>query len=325
MAGDDATSMESFPIMVAGCGRSGTSLLKTILDAHPEIAIPSESLFIPDYLRYGQSLPPNLFRLLLYNEPALKGWHDGTRCERSDVAEEIKAIHERYADARGAHVWGQKTPRFIRHVRLIEESLGPCRWILITRDPRAVYRSMKLSGQHTSRIIRACARWNRDNEAIAQILQTGFPPPGRVKHIRYEEFVRCPETIVSELLRFCGVKPLSLGEVVAGAKPIFFPGSTFQNNAIRDGVMPSAVYLNKWRSELSGWEIKKIEDRCRQLMKYFSYSEAQPKSSKRPSFHGLRVVLKDIRVIFRYLRNWPIYPAYHYLRQVILRAAGALR
>ena len=35
---------------IVGVNRSGTTLLRLMLDAHPEIAIPSETHFIPDLI-----------------------------------------------------------------------------------------------------------------------------------------------------------------------------------------------------------------------------------------------------------------------------------
>src|SRR5580765_1922451 len=44
--GTDATGSCASPIFVVGCQRSGTSLLRRILDSHPSIACPPESKFI---------------------------------------------------------------------------------------------------------------------------------------------------------------------------------------------------------------------------------------------------------------------------------------
>jgi len=39
------------PIFIVGCEGSGTTLLRLILNAHPHIAIPPESNFVPDVCR----------------------------------------------------------------------------------------------------------------------------------------------------------------------------------------------------------------------------------------------------------------------------------
>ena len=36
------------PFFIVGCGRSGTTLLRTMLNHHPNVAVPVESLFIVD-------------------------------------------------------------------------------------------------------------------------------------------------------------------------------------------------------------------------------------------------------------------------------------
>ena len=47
--------MSSSPTVVLGVSRSGTTLLKAMLDAHSQLAIPSESYFLPQlWDRHGE-------------------------------------------------------------------------------------------------------------------------------------------------------------------------------------------------------------------------------------------------------------------------------
>ncbi len=40
------------PIFIVGCSRSGTSLLRNLLRAHPHLTFPGESHFIPVFYKW---------------------------------------------------------------------------------------------------------------------------------------------------------------------------------------------------------------------------------------------------------------------------------
>ena len=61
--------MSAPPFFIVGCGRSGTSLLREMLNSHSKLAVPLESLFIIDYLRAGSRMPLPEMLGLLFREP----------------------------------------------------------------------------------------------------------------------------------------------------------------------------------------------------------------------------------------------------------------
>ncbi len=61
---DPSAPLSVFPFVV-GCPRSGTTLLQTMLDCHPDLAVPPESHFIP---RLGRRFAD--------------GWHGSARVPR---------------------------------------------------------------------------------------------------------------------------------------------------------------------------------------------------------------------------------------------------
>src|SRR4030065_2808546 len=97
------------PFFLVGCGRSGTSLLRGLLNAHPLLAIPLESLFIADYLRAAGRWPLERIKSLIVKEPELREWGlnisvgDLAGCE--DVGQVIVRLHELYARAKGKRHW----------------------------------------------------------------------------------------------------------------------------------------------------------------------------------------------------------------------------
>jgi len=312
-------SGDSRPVLIAGCGRSGTSLLRTLLDAHPEVYIPSESLFIPDYLRDGDGVPRPLLKTLLFNEPQLRCWYTGPAELLESTAGTIAAAHERMARLHGAGTWGQKTPRFVRHRELIDQHLGPCRWLLIFRDPRAVCASMRKSHQHTHSVRNACARWKRDNQDIVNFIKRPDAKPHNVHLVRYESLVEEPEHVLSGIFGFLELPLVPLQELVQSARPIFFPGSRFEINTIRDSVLPDTERISDWRSNLPPQDISYIENACSEEMEVLGYARTEISSPSSALTDGVEK-LRDVKIVFRYLSNWPLYPIYTAVRKLVLLA-----
>lgn len=313
-------STQMRPVFIAGCGRSGTSLLRTLLDAHPDVYIPSESLFIPDYLRDGDRLPEPLLKALLFNEPQLRCWYKGPAEIVGDAAGTIVAVHERMARLDGAAIWGQKTPRFVRYRRLIDQCIGPCSWLLIFRDPRAVCASMRRSGQHTHSVRNACARWKRDNRDIVHFIDQPDARPDNVHLVRYETLVREPESTLSRILESLRLPWVPLDDLVQQSRPVFFPGSRFRNNTIRDGVLPDPARINDWQSVLSSAEVSYVERACMSEMDSLGYAHAQPPVSSSIAVTDAFEKLRDLGIVFRYLWYWPLYPVYTAVRKLVLFA-----
>lgn len=112
--------MHSNLFFIVGVGRSGTTLIRLMLNSHPDVAIPYETHFITNYIRemdkYGPlSVSANLDRLIadLLKEDLLSKWDKvptaqevkqklGSNPTLSDV---IDAIYSCYAQAHGKKFW----------------------------------------------------------------------------------------------------------------------------------------------------------------------------------------------------------------------------
>lgn len=127
-------SLCSKPIFIIGTFRSGTTLLRYIIDSHSNICCPAESKFL---------------------EP-LSQLHDLKRCKRafdfmgfdeSYVKKEIKSLADNffctYMMAHNKTRWADKTPEYVRILDFIEWLYGPnCQYILIYRNGLDVANSM---------------------------------------------------------------------------------------------------------------------------------------------------------------------------------------
>ncbi len=299
-------------VFVAGCGRSGTSYLRTIIDAHPQIFIPNECLFLVDYLKYGNRVPVNLLRWLFFREPQLRCFYERGAFQFSKIHEAIARVHEVEAAEFGATIWGQKTPRFVRHLDLFDSAFNDIYWLLIYRDPRAVAASMRQSSQHPSSLSRICKRWRRDNAPIINLLD-GKSDRSNVMLVKYEELITDYENSIAQIFDYLQVPPITAAEVNARGRPVFFKRSRFKMNTIRGDLYPNPEQLTNWKTELSNTEIAYIESQCMREMQLMGY---EPIASGKPGKAGLQG-WKDGAIVVQYLLKWPEYLFFTVLRKMI--------
>ena len=135
----------SRPLILLGVSRSGTTLLRVILDRSPGVAIPDESFFVPLLARRHRGrVDAGRFLDDLGRLPVLADW--GLR--PGDVApllswdlttgDAIAAIFEAYALKAGKPRWGDKTPMYMRHLPLLENLFPDAVYVHLIRDGRDV-------------------------------------------------------------------------------------------------------------------------------------------------------------------------------------------
>jgi hypothetical protein len=157
-----------FPIIV-GAPRSGTTLLRLMLDAHPDLAIPPETGFLPRAarLRLSLFLRPRLFNLVTQSTPAWPDFHlDRSEFRESleqirpfSVSEGIRAFYRLYAQKHGKFRSGDKTPLYALEMPAIRSLLPEAHFIHIIRDGRDVALSLRNTWFAPSKDIAALARY----------------------------------------------------------------------------------------------------------------------------------------------------------------------
>ncbi|HSF41091.1 MAG TPA: sulfotransferase [Thermoanaerobaculia bacterium] len=190
---------------VVGVARSGTTLLRLMLDAHPELAIPHETHFIPAVLREPQAGRESFFRRLTefptwqdLKTPADRFWEELCRVEPFDVQGGLRAFYRLYAGLRGKSRWGDKSPPYCLHIRTIHDGLPEARFIHILRDGRDVALSLRHLWFSPGTDMEALATQWVQHITLAR--QQGQGNPFYLE-VRYEDLVRNP---VRELQRICG-------------------------------------------------------------------------------------------------------------------------
>jgi hypothetical protein len=132
---------------VVGVGRCGTTLLRLMLDAHPNIAIPPETHFIPALADPGvnESSCEEFFRIVT-SSPRWADFHLDKALFRSALeklnpfsqSDGLRCFYSMYADRFGKRCWGDKTPSYSLHMTLIQSLMPEARFIHLIRDGRDV-------------------------------------------------------------------------------------------------------------------------------------------------------------------------------------------
>lgn len=149
---------------IVGAPRSGTTMLRFMLDAHPELAIPPETGFFTAIDRVvAQNVAQrgddagrraHFFDTLTHTPPEAPGWGDfgldadGFRAaleaiEPFEVGEGFRTFYRLYAARFGKSRWGDKTPLHCMHVEAIARVMPEAHFIHVIRDGRDVALSLR--------------------------------------------------------------------------------------------------------------------------------------------------------------------------------------
>jgi hypothetical protein len=204
------------PIFIVGCGRSGTTLLRLTLDRHPDLAIPGESHFIPYVWRerrtYTARGDVDARRLAerIVRSPHVRLWgipHEALRrriaeLHDPDLGSVIAAVFQAYADAQGKPRWGDKTPRYVRHLDLLDRLFPNARFLHVIRDGRDVALSYLSLPWGPATVRQAALKWRRD---VSAGLHAGRRLGDRYLEVRYESLVNDPAAVLEGICAFAGL------------------------------------------------------------------------------------------------------------------------
>jgi len=187
------TGEDPGPIFVVGSMRSGSTMLRLMLDSHPRIAIPPESGFMGG-LSATKRIPEWKFG---------EGWFERLGWSEAEVDERLRAFYDgmfrRYAAEQGKSRWGEKTPFHTAHMAQMAQVFPEACFVGIVRHPGAVASSLHRRFHYG--FAEAVAYWSDTNK---DMLRTGIGLGDRFTLCRYEELVRESEPVLREVLDLLG-------------------------------------------------------------------------------------------------------------------------
>jgi hypothetical protein len=198
-------------VVVLGVSRSGTTLLKAMLDAHSQLAIPSESYFLPQlWDRHGERPERDAFVEDLTRLQRLREWGvdpEQVRArlpERPTFAEAIESIYRLYAESEGKPRFGDKTPLYMQHLDVLDRAFPDARYVHIVRDGRdaacsllAMTRKPRFNLTRPRGVGDFAVAWQREVRAAREFGRTHA-----YHEVRYEDLVEQPGQRLREVCAF---------------------------------------------------------------------------------------------------------------------------
>lgn len=259
--------------------RSGTKLVRAILNGHPRINLAQfESHFIPYFIKkYGQPAPfaaeQDLRRLgdELRQTPYFQDLE--TRYKRTlridDFVSSVRpdswaSVFEYVLRFGGpeeidrSFVYGDKTPGYINHMPMLKQVFPTARFLHVVRDPRDYALSMKKSFGKS--LYWAAEMWRK---TLTLRRQEGLALGGDYMELHYEDLLASPAQATSEVCAFleCEFERAMVDEV-----------RTTESTGDARGV-PGIVSdnTNKYLRELSRRKIRRLEEIVTPLAEEFGY------------------------------------------------------
>ena len=254
------------PLVVLGVSRSGTTLLRVILDRSPGLAIPDESFFVPLLARrHGKTIDAESFLDDLARIPTIRAWgiavDDVAPRIRSGMrtGEAVAAVYETYAAAAGKPRWGDKTPMHMRHLPLLDRLFPDAQYVHLIRDGRDAAMSFLQMPEgtftrtwaHPTTPAQFACLW-RTEVADARALGRRVGA-SRYHEVRYEELVASPEDVVRGICAFASIpfEPAMLdyaGAIDVSDKP-------HQQRLLA----PPTSGVRSWREDMQATDVEAFE------------------------------------------------------------------
>ncbi len=282
-------------VFIVGCARSGTTLLRRMVDAHPDIAITRETHWISKRFERQEGVTPDglvtpelLSRLLSYakftrmriDQDELEGLLSGE--EPVPYASFVTGVFDLYGKVQGKRLVGDKTPAYVRSIPTLHELWPEAKFVHIVRDGRDVAlsainwsRAYKLSNRFstwTEHPVTTAAVWW---EWLVRLGREAGNPlgPDLYHEVRYEELISEPEQTCERLCSFLGLPyddaMLRFHEQL--------PDPRFYTKQKR--WRPISAGLRDWRSQLDAGEVEHFEAAAGELLDELGYPRVAPDPS----------------------------------------------
>lgn len=218
------------PIIILGCPKSGTTLLRLILDSHPNISCGPETAFLVDM---HAIVSKHWSHMELY------------RFEKDywfrKIEEFYSSFQMDYVQRRGKKRWAEKTPIYTEYTDFLLTLFPNAQFIHLIRDGRDVAYSMKdRHGWYSA--VRCMRKSWRSYIQEAQKLGKKLPK-NQFLEIRYESLVSKPEETTQALFKY-------LNET--------WQPEVLDYNKHEHDIKPTFNQYNKERMQSNHWDGKTI-------------------------------------------------------------------
>ena len=273
------------PIFIIGTERSGSNLLRLMLNQHPSIAIPHPPHILKEMMPleslYGDLSLDRNFRKLIGDAIALVKLHffpwDGPLDADVAFAEAVgrdvygvkAALYDQYRRARGKKRWGCKSTFVIHYVDRVRRHHPDAKFIHLVRDGRDVAVSARRSVFNHFHPHYVGRLWGEQQRAAIDLARR-LPAESMIV-VRYEDLLDDP---AREVRRVCGF----INEDYSDALLDYFRSDEARSLATHsrswENVDKPVLKANRsrYKRELSAGEIEAFERQAFEELKHFGYS-----------------------------------------------------
>jgi len=207
------------PIFIVGCERSGTTVLRLMLNEHSKIALPPQTKFsrklykrrmlfgdlsngknndkIIDWILERET-NIKLIDLKLDNNHLRESWEDCTT-----IGEITGTVFQQYSQTRHKSRWGDKRPYYIRYIPQLLKLYPDARIIHVIRNGHDCIASLKRMPWWNKNSIHSMLNWRH---SIRMGVKAARAFKDQFLEVRYEDIVRHPETQLKKICDFINVK-----------------------------------------------------------------------------------------------------------------------
>ncbi len=262
------------PLLILGVRRSGTTLLRVMLDRHSQLGIPDETYFVPQLAdRHLRRVDPDRFlddvrRVVDWDIPLAKvrsRLHDGM-----PIGAAIGTVYAVYADEHGKARWGDKTPMYMQNLRLLERLFPDALFVHLIRDGRDAATSFLAmprgivteTWMHPHTPADFACQWRTE---VAAARRLGRRVGTRYLEVRYEDLVADVESM---LRRICELAALEyepgmadyVGNVDVSTKP--------HQQRLKE---PPTKGVRDWRTQMAPDDVAAFEHVAGDLLRELGY------------------------------------------------------
>lgn len=279
---DAIARVEPQMFFIVGCGRSGTTLLLSMLISDPSIVIPPETKFYGAFAsrepRWGSpDDPANRERLIpiIYEDQTRKGvamdrarFESLARAAGRGWAGLLLAVVTAHAETVGGDRVGEKSPVHTHFVGPLARDFPKARFVHVLRDPRAVVLSRIKAGFGSSLVGPNVDRWRRAARMHRE--HADRLGPSRYLLVKYEDLVTAQEPTLRRICEFLSI-PFSdamLQHHKRERKGFEDRSTDWMTNTLKP-VFTSSV--DKWKTDLKPAHIAMIEHALADDMRALGY------------------------------------------------------
>lgn len=207
--------MEHSPFFLVGASRSGTTMFRLMLNAHPGLLIPGETWFLSDLmdrLPLREPLTPEQVETALSIVREHWRWREWglddellnstLRSLRSPRLGDL--IDALFSLATGGVAWGDKTPGYAAEINRLHQVFPHAKFIHVIRDGRDVCTSLKRTGWHGEGTWTIAEYWR---DTVISACEAGRAlPDGCYLEVAYEDLVMNTEPTLESVCEFLEIQ-----------------------------------------------------------------------------------------------------------------------